>query len=140
MALKVLYGVDVGIDTRGLCAVSEEVERRSGVRVQVNKAVVGKGAFTHETGMVVAGVLNDPYTAEAYAPELVGQVRSIVLGKKSGRASIQFKLEQLGLQADEQTHAAILADVKEHSIKLKRALSDAEFRDIVRGVREHVSG
>jgi isopropylmalate/homocitrate/citramalate synthase len=141
MALKVLYGVDVGIDTRGLRAVSEEVERRSGVHLQTHKAIVGRGAFTHETGMVVAGVLNDPFTAEAYAPELVGQVRSIVVGKKSGKASIQFKLEQIGVSADEPTLAAILADVKDRSIQLKRALSDDEFSDIVRArhVREQVS-
>jgi isopropylmalate/homocitrate/citramalate synthase len=136
MALKVLYGVDLGVNTTLLRAISEEVERRSGVPLQAHKAIVGKGAFVHETGMVVAGVLNDPFTAEAYAPELVGQVRSIVVGKKSGKASIQFKLEQFGLSADEQSHAAILADVKARSIELKRALSDDEFRHIAdqRGV------
>ncbi len=130
LALKVLYGVDVGIDTVGLLAVSEEVERRSGIRLQSHKAVVGRGAFTHETGMVVAGVLNDPITAETYVPELVGQVRTIVVGKKSGKASIEYKLGQFGLEADEQTVGAILADVKDRALQLKRALSDDEFREI----------
>jgi isopropylmalate/homocitrate/citramalate synthase len=130
LALKVLYGVDVGLDTRQLQAISKEVERRSGVPLQQHKAVVGKGAFVHETGMVVAGVLNDPFTAEAYTPELVGQARSIVVGKKSGRASIEFKLAQLGVDADEASTGAILADVKTESIRLKRALSDDEFRKI----------
>jgi isopropylmalate/homocitrate/citramalate synthase len=131
LALKVLYGVDVGIDTRQLRSVSEEVERRSGVPLQQHKAVVGRGAFVHETGMVVAGVINDPFTAEAYAPELVGQSRTIIVGKKSGKASIQFKLSQMGLTADEESQGAILADVKARSVRLKRALSDDEFRSIV---------
>jgi isopropylmalate/homocitrate/citramalate synthase len=131
LALKVLYGVEVGIDTTRLRAISEEVERRSGVALQTHKAVVGRGAFVHETGMVVAGVINDPFTAEAYAPELVGQVRSIVVGKKSGKASIQFKLAQMGVSADDALQGAILADVKAQAIKVKRALSDDEFKDIV---------
>jgi isopropylmalate/homocitrate/citramalate synthase len=131
LALKVLYGVEVGIDTTRLRAISDEVARRSGVPLQAHKAVVGRGAFVHETGMVVAGVINDPFTAEAYAPELVGQARSIVLGKKSGKASIQFKLAQMGVSADEQVQGAILADVKTRSIELKRALTGDEFKNIV---------
>jgi isopropylmalate/homocitrate/citramalate synthase len=55
--LKVLYGADVGIDTAKLTQLSRLVERLSGVTLQVNKAVVGRGAFMHESGMVVAGLL-----------------------------------------------------------------------------------
>jgi isopropylmalate/homocitrate/citramalate synthase len=81
--------------------------------------------------MVVAGLVNDPFTAEAYSPELVGQRRSIVLGKKSGKASIEFKLREMGVRADEAAISSILAEVKDKSIVRKRALTEDEFRSIV---------
>ena len=132
MAFKVLYDVDLGIDTTALCALCAEAERRSGVRLAVNKPVVGRDAFTHETGMSVAGVLNNPFAAEAYAPALAGQTRSIVLGKKAGKASVEFKLQQLGLTAEKEALNGILLDVKTRSTELKRFLTDDEFRSIVR--------
>jgi isopropylmalate/homocitrate/citramalate synthase len=127
MALKVLYGVDVGVATERLTELSHEVSRRSGVRLQPHKAIVGGNAFAHETGMVVAGLLKDPFTAETYSPELVGQQRSIVLGKKSGRASVRFRLQELGLEPDEGLTKRLLARVKEKAIELGRSLSDDEF-------------
>ncbi len=132
MAIRVLYDVDLGIDTTRLCALCADAEKRSGVRLSVNKAVVGRDAFTHETGMSVAGVLNNPFAAEAYSPPLSGQTRSIVLGKKSGKASVEFKLQQLGLSAGKEALNGILLDVKTQSIELKRYLTDDEFRGIVR--------
>ncbi len=132
MALKVLYGLELGIDTPRLRALSADAEERSNVRLAVNKAVVGSGAFAHETGMTVAGLLNNPFASEAYAPELVGQTRSIVLGKKSGRASIEYKLEQMGLAASKDAVSAILLEVKTRSNALKRVLTDDEFRSIAR--------
>ena len=132
MAVKVLYDVDLGIDTTALCALCAEAERRSGVQLAVNKPVVGRDAFTHEAGMSVAGVLNNPFAAEAYAPALAGQTRSIVLGKKAGKASVEFKLQQLGLSAEKEALNGILHDVKIRSTELKRVLTDDEFRGIVR--------
>lgn len=131
MAMKVLYGVDLGIDTTQLRSVCAEAEQRSGVRLQNQKPVVGRDAFTHETGMSVAGVLNNPFASEAYSPALAGQTRSIVLGKKSGKASIEFKLKQLGLSAEAEALNDILREVKNRAIQLKRYLSDDEFRSIV---------
>ena len=137
MALKVLYDLDLGIDTSALCALSADAEKRSGVQLAVNKPVVGSGAFAHETGMTVAGLLNNPFASEAYAPEIVGQTRSILLGKKSGRASIEYKLEQMGLTASKEAVSAILLEVKTRSTALKRVLTDDEFRSIA---RERVGG
>jgi isopropylmalate/homocitrate/citramalate synthase len=94
--------------------------------------VVGANAFVHETGMVVAGLLKDPFTAEAYAPEVVGRVRSIILGKKSGRAAVEHKLQQLGFRAEPRVVDAALAQVKQRAIEMGRAISDEEFRVLAR--------
>jgi isopropylmalate/homocitrate/citramalate synthase len=130
LALKVLYGIDVGIRTEHLVEVAAEVERRSGIALQPHKPVVGANSFAHETGMVVAGLLKDPFTAETYDPAVVGQRRSIVLGKKSGRASLEFKLQSLELDVPDDAVPGLLDEVKQLAIKRKRALTDDELRGL----------
>jgi isopropylmalate/homocitrate/citramalate synthase len=136
LALTVLYGTNLGLHLEQLCELSAEVERRSGVRLQANKAVVGRNCFTHETGTAVAGLLRDPFAAEAYAPELVGQTRTIVVGKKSGAAAIEYKLQEFGLSPDKALVGRVLALTKDRAIAQRRGLSDDELRGLVDEVRE----
>ena len=130
MALEVLYGVKTGLDLTKLTEISRLVTDLSGVRTQVNKAVVGESAFRHESGMVVAGLLQDPFTAETYQPELVGQRRQILLGKKSGLVSISYKVKELGLSVPEQCFPEMLNRVKSEAVNKRRAITDEEFRQI----------
>ena len=127
LALEVLYGVTTGIKLEKLKEISTLVSELSAIPVPVNKAVVGENAFRHEAGMVVAGVLKDPFTAEAYRPEIVGQKREILLGKKSGLVSIGHKVAQLGLDVDEQRFPDLLERVKQLAVERHRSLTDAEF-------------
>lgn len=131
MALEVLRGYRTGIQIAQFKALSELVSRLSRVAVPVNKAVVGENAFRHEAGMVVAGVLKEPFTAESYAPELVGQKRQILLGKKSGLVSVAYKLKTLGLTVPDEQHAAILERAKELATRLGRHLDNDEFRSLL---------
>jgi isopropylmalate/homocitrate/citramalate synthase len=128
MALEVLYGVDTGLDLTKLTEVSRLVADLSGVRTQVNKAVVGESAFRHESGMVVAGLLQDPFTAEAYEPELVGQHRQILLGKKSGLVSVSYKVKEMGLPVPEARFPEMLDRVKQAAVSKHRTLTDEEFK------------
>ena len=127
VALKVLYGIDTGIRTEKLTAACRLVEETSGVTLQRHKAVCGKGAFAHESGMVVAALMKDPFAAECYVPELVGQARQIVYGKKSGAAAIKSKLDELGLETGDAELRAIVDAVKTEALRLKRSLDDAEL-------------
>lgn len=131
MALEVLYGYETGLHLERLKALSRQVEELTGIRLSPNKAVVGENAFRHEAGMVVAGLLKNPFTAESYAPEIVGQQRGILLGKKSGVVSVQHKAMQLGLDLPESALAPVLASVKERAVQLRRSLDDDEFVRIV---------
>lgn len=131
MALEVLEGYRTGIELDQFSAISALVAELSGIAVPVNKAVVGANAFRHEAGMVVAGVLKEPFTAEAYKPEIVGQKREILLGKKSGLVSIAHKLDQLGLDLPQDRHGALLESVKTMSTRQRRALNDCEFIALV---------
>lgn len=134
LALKILYGVDVGIVSERLFQVSQLVEQRTGIALQAHKAVVGRGAFAHESGMVVAGLLKEPFTAECYIPELVGQQRRIVLGKKSGAASVQAKLEELGLQATAEQIQRMVNAVKAEALRTKRSVDDSAFAGVAASV------
>jgi len=131
MGLEALYGIRTGLDLTKLMATSRLVAELSGVPVQPNKAVVGGNAFRHEAGMAVAGILQDPFTGEAYSPELVGQHREIVIGKKSGLASIAYKVKMLGLAVPEDRFPDVLAHVKQASVRKRSALTDKEFRSLV---------
>jgi isopropylmalate/homocitrate/citramalate synthase len=134
MALEVLEGYPTGIKLEQLRGISELVSKLSGIPVPVNKAVVGDNAFRHEAGMVVAGVLKEPFTAEAYRPEIVGQKREILLGKKSGLVSIAYKLEQVGLKLPEEEHPDLLDRVKVIATQQRQAISEEQFAEMVRGL------
>ena len=83
---------------------SDLVSRFSGMSIAPNKAIVGKNAFAHESGIHQDGVLKNASTYEIITPELVGiQSNHLVLGKHSGRHAFKDKIEQLGFKlSDEQ--------------------------------------
>jgi isopropylmalate/homocitrate/citramalate synthase len=73
-----------------------------GYHLPINKAIVGDGVFAHESGIHLHGISKLPLTYEPFPPELVGQRRSIVIGRRSGRHGIRLKLEEiLGRKMDE---------------------------------------
>ena len=94
---KDLFNIDIGIDTTQIYPTSRLVSRITGMAVQANKAVVGENAFRHASGIHQDGVLKDRSTYEVMQPERVGVPgNSLVLGKLSGRAGLQSRLEALG--------------------------------------------
>jgi 2-isopropylmalate synthase len=101
MALRVhseMLGVHTQVDTRGIYALSKLVEERSGLAVPSNKAIVGKNAFRHASGIHQDGVLKRRETFEVIDPAWVGHPTGteIVLGKLSGRAGFRSRSRELG--------------------------------------------
>ncbi len=91
-----------GIRTEAITRASRLVSAVTGFPVQPNKAIVGKNAFAHESGIHQDGVLKHAQTYEIMTPESVGLNRSnLVMGKHSGRAAFRAKLRELGYQLDE---------------------------------------
>ena len=86
-----------GIDTTKIMNISRRVSAVSGFPVQYNKAIVGKNAFAHESGIHQDGMLKNAQTFEIMRPEDVGlSATSLVMGKHSGRAALRAKLKDLG--------------------------------------------
>jgi 2-isopropylmalate synthase len=86
-----------GIETTRLLRVSRLLATITGFDVQPNKAIVGRNAFAHESGIHQDGVLKNAATYEIMTPESVGWTKSsLVLGKHSGRAAFRDKLRAMG--------------------------------------------
>ena len=95
------HGLDTALDARELARTSRMVSRLTGYAVQPNKAVVGRNAFAHESGIHQDGVLKERTTYEIMDPVAVGlESNSIVLGKHSGRHALKDALEQLGFKVE----------------------------------------
>ncbi|HLM30299.1 MAG TPA: 2-isopropylmalate synthase [Solirubrobacterales bacterium] len=95
------HGLDTGLDARELARTSRMVTRFTGYAVQPNKAIVGRNAFAHESGIHQDGVLKERTTYEIMDPGAVGlESNSIVLGKHSGRHALRDALEQLGFRVE----------------------------------------
>jgi len=107
MALKVrgdIMPYETGVDTTKIMHISRRVATVSGFPVQFNKAIVGKNAFAHESGIHQDGMLKNAETFEIMRPSDVGlKETNLVLGKHSGRAALRAKLKELGFDlADNQ--------------------------------------
>ena len=125
MAIKTrndLMPYETGIKTELISKASKIVSNATGFPVQFNKAIVGKNAFAHESGIHQDGMLKNRETYEIMTPESVGVKKtSLVMGKHSGRHAFKDKLADLGYSdlTDDVIQAAfgkfkILADKKKH--------------------------
>jgi 2-isopropylmalate synthase len=96
-----VHELSVGLNTRELARTSRMVSRLTGYAVQPNKAIVGRNAFAHESGIHQDGVLKERSTYEIMdATEIGLESNSIVLGKHSGRHALHDALEQLGFKVE----------------------------------------
>src|SRR5207253_7062567 len=135
MAIKIradqFPGIEVGVRTEELARISRLVSRLTGYPVQYNKAVVGRNAFAHESGIHQHGVLAERTTYENIAASTVGQKGSqIVLGKHSGRHAFADTLEKMGLSLQGDGLNSPFARFKELADR-KVELTDADLEAIV---------
>ena len=121
VGLHKLYGQDTGIDLTGFLALSERVARASGRPVGWHKSVVGEGAFTHEAGIHVDGLLKDPLNYQALDPQDVGRQHTLVLGKHSGANGVIAAYAKLGLMLDRAQAGFLLPRIRAFVTRIKRA-------------------
>ena len=132
VGLHLLLGIKTDYRFDRICALSELVADLSGIRPANNKPVVGKGNYIRESGIGVDLVMKNPLAMFATAPQLTGRTAEIVLGKKSGKASISYALEKMGVRdASDEVVTEILREVKQKGTEKKGLLSPDEFRAIV---------
>ncbi|WP_425607630.1 LeuA family protein [Natribaculum luteum] len=144
MAVESLYQADTGIDTTRISELSQVVEQKSGMDVPGNKPVVGENAFSHESGIHAAGVIENSDTFEpgVMTPEMIGAERRLVLGKHTGTHSVRERLVEQGYDPTEAEVRAVTRRVKDYGAEKRRVtVSDlerfAEEEDVAR-TREEV--
>jgi isopropylmalate/homocitrate/citramalate synthase len=135
LGLLTLYGIDVGLRYEKLYELAHLVRDLSGHPIASNRPVVGDALFQIESGIIASWFQNcggqQPTELFPYHWDLVGQPPArIVLGKGSGIDSVKARLKQIGVTATEDEALAVVAAVKELSLRHKRLLSDEEFRTI----------
>ena len=136
MAIKVrndiFKNIETGINTKEIYPTSRLIASITGIEPQPNKAIVGKNAFAHESGIHQDGVLKNKLTYEIFSPEEIGLDTSdtLVLGKHSGRAAFKSKLEKLGFSLNEEEINRAFERFKELADK-KKDIYDDDLRALV---------
>lgn len=128
MALKVRNDImpyQTGIDTTKIMQASRMVATVSGFPVQFNKAIVGKNAFAHESGIHQDGMLKNSENFEIMRPEDIGlSETNLVMGKHSGRAALRAKLKNLGYELGDNQLKDVFVRFKELADRKKEVFDD----------------
>jgi 2-isopropylmalate synthase len=124
------FGVEIDADTTQIFETSRLVSKLTGYPIQFNKAVVGRNAFAHESGIHQHGVLRDRETYEIMDPRAIGHQSMIVLGKHSGRAAFADAVDKLGYSLEDDDFSRAFARFKELADR-KGEISESGLRAII---------
>jgi isopropylmalate/homocitrate/citramalate synthase len=139
MALLTLYGIDTGLKYDKFYGLAKLVQQLSGHAVATNRPIVGDALFQIESGIIASwfencGVENATELFPFYW-DMVGQSPArVVMGKGSGIDSVKAGLRNLGIHFTEEEAMRVVMAVKDFSLRNKRLLTDAEFRNIVSAI------
>jgi 2-isopropylmalate synthase len=128
MAIKTrpaLFRATTGVHAEEITRTSRLLASITGIDVQPNKAIVGRNAFAHESGIHQDGVLKDARTYEIMTPESVGLgAAHLILGKHSGRHAFAKRLQELGFELTKDQVGNAFARFKELCDKKKEIFDD----------------
>ena len=134
MALKTrgdILPYETGVDTRLLTRASKLVSAVTAFPVQYNKAIVGRNAFAHESGIHQDGMLKNAETYEIMTPDSVGvNATSLVMGKHSGRHAFREKLKELGYELTDNAFADAFQRFKDLADR-KKEVYDEDIEALV---------
>jgi methanogen homocitrate synthase len=114
VALRMKGNID-RYDLSHLTGLSHMVEKFSGITLPRNKPVTGELAFSHESGIHIAAILEDPSSYEYFPPDMVGGERHFILGKHTGKKALEHVMAGLGCECSDKQVCRVLDLVKDHS-------------------------
>jgi len=119
------FGYTTNINTKEIFRTSSMVSTLTGLPIQPNKAIVGKNAFAHESGIHQDGVLKERETYEIMNPEMLGiPSQQLVLGKHSGRHALKERLVRLGYELEGDDLDRIFQEFKKLADRKKEILDE----------------
>jgi homocitrate synthase NifV len=138
MGLKHLMGIKCHYNTSLLREVAEYVALASNRPLGLSLPIVGQGIFNDESGLHGDGIIRSALTYEVFTPEEIGLTRQNVIGKHSDAESIRAKFLEYGLDLTDQEVEEILAQVRQQSLNIRRALFDKELVTIYNRIKEEI--
>jgi homocitrate synthase NifV len=132
MAVKHLWKQDSVPSGRSLATDCLQVLSAMEISLPVDKALIGRDVFAHESGIHVDGITKDPLLYEVIQPEEVGQIRRLVVGKHSGTASLKLKFLQWNLELNQAEASLMLEKVRSIASQQKKSLSDLQLHQLYR--------
>ncbi|WP_259135412.1 homocitrate synthase family protein [Methanosalsum natronophilum] len=133
ISLMVQYGIDQ-YNTENITKLSAMVQEYSNVYTAPNKAIVGKNAFSHESGIHVMAILENPKTYELFSPELVGGKRNLIAGKHTGMKALKGIVADIGYTLTDQELNALIEKVK-NCTEAKKGISRNRLENIIKGIK-----
>ena len=134
VALNVLNKAETGIELAQLPHICHYALQASGRQVSLQKAIVGAGVFTHESGIHIDGLLKDINNYQGFAPELIGREHTLVLGKHSGVSAIRTLYHRLGIELNEPQCQLLRAVLRQWSEMHKCSPDEVALRALAQSV------
>lgn len=136
LSLLTMYGIDLGLDYSKIYGLSKYFREMTGMKVRGNRGIFGDNIYDIESGIVAAWHENvadkNPLLLSPFLPELVGHKNSeIVIGKHSGLPTVEYYMDKLNLNVEDEKKMEILQKIKDEAFKKSRLLTEEEFMEIV---------
>lgn len=129
VSLRVQYGIEKYNTTR-LMKLSGMVNEFSGIRPSITKAIVGEHAFSHESGIHVCAILEEPRTYELFSPEMVGGTRHLIVGKHTGMKALRGITKSMGYNLEKDQLCALLERIK-NCTEAKKGISPRRLNEMI---------
>ncbi|MFO1431976.1 MAG: homocitrate synthase [Candidatus Competibacteraceae bacterium] len=120
LGLRKLYGFQVEVDLTRFTALSQQVCAAAGRPLSWHKSLVGEGAFTHEAGIHVDGLLKHSLNYQGVDPAELGRTHRLVLGKHSGAHAVARIFGELGMSLDRHQATVALQGIRRFVARCKR--------------------
>ncbi|MDS4026190.1 MAG: homocitrate synthase [Candidatus Contendobacter sp.] len=135
LGLRKLYGFQVDVDLSRFPALSERVAAAANRPLSWHKSLVGEGAFTHEAGIHVDGLLKHPLNYQGVDPAELGRRHRLVLGKHSGTHAVRQVYHDLGFVLTDRQASIVLQHIRVFVSQHKRLPETAELEGFYRDLR-----
>ncbi|HEY5584259.1 MAG TPA: isopropylmalate synthase [Ruminiclostridium sp.] len=137
MALRITKRHKPNLDLSVFRKIKRLYEELTGENIPKNKAVIGNSIFEVESGIHVDGIYKNGSNYEPFEPSVVGMERKIIIGKHSGRTTIEIKLKEYGISIAQEMISELLNCIQQESIQLGRSITDEEFVVIANGLKNN---
>jgi isopropylmalate/homocitrate/citramalate synthase len=131
-ALEFLLHVSTGVELELLGPAFIKAADIIGIRLQDNRAIIGRNSFRHISGISVSGLIRSPLAAQPIEAEAVGRRSEVVLGKLSGRTAVEYVLSSVGIDPATLDVGGLVEQVKDTAESTRRILSESDLLRLVR--------